>query len=301
MAYKDSDYTTVIAVLPKPKCIFFVAETHLGAGVMSASVFPSATIAQMLASSFVSSIALRKGPQKIWLHCHECCHALTLRCRNSPWCQGWERCSNCLYSFWLLLLAQLEQHSHHMSCALIGMWCKLAAYIIWAAFALNEAWVRAGGCKQSLPRYPQSQSRTCYQDAVATWLKVSISPKVWAEVRFPTLPVVLLYSCIYNSITPYCATATVVSLRKLGAVIQSTFYFFVIPELTFRPVVSKGTLYEWHCAKTTTIDTETLSLVSGCLSLLSKCLLAVCAPKLGEQACQPILISDVELGWIERH
>jgi len=29
---------------------------------------------------------------------------------------------------------------------------------------LNEAWVRAGGCKQSLPRYPQGQSRTCYQE-----------------------------------------------------------------------------------------------------------------------------------------
>jgi len=29
---------------------------------------------------------------------------------------------------------------------------------------LNEAWARAGGCKQSLPRYPKGQSRTCYQE-----------------------------------------------------------------------------------------------------------------------------------------
>ena len=26
-----------------------------------------------------------------------------------------------------------------------------------------QAWVRAGGCKWSLPRYPKGQSRTCYQ------------------------------------------------------------------------------------------------------------------------------------------
>jgi len=44
MAYEDSDYTTVITVVPKPNRIFFVAETHLGPGVMSAFVFPSATI-----------------------------------------------------------------------------------------------------------------------------------------------------------------------------------------------------------------------------------------------------------------
>jgi len=29
---------------------------------------------------------------------------------------------------------------------------------------LNEAWIRAGGCKQSLLRYPQNQNRTCYQE-----------------------------------------------------------------------------------------------------------------------------------------
>jgi len=30
--------------------------------------------------------------------------------------------------------------------------------------ALNDAWVWAGGCKQSLPRYPKGQSTTCYQE-----------------------------------------------------------------------------------------------------------------------------------------
>jgi len=28
----------------------------------------------------------------------------------------------------------------------------------------NDAWAQAGGCKRSLPRYPKSQSRTCYQE-----------------------------------------------------------------------------------------------------------------------------------------
>jgi len=29
---------------------------------------------------------------------------------------------------------------------------------------LNNTWVQSGGCKWSLPRYPQCQSRTCYQE-----------------------------------------------------------------------------------------------------------------------------------------
>jgi len=36
----------------------------------------------------------------------------------------------------------------------------LATYIIHAAFEQ----VRVGGCKQSLLRYPQGQSKTCYQE-----------------------------------------------------------------------------------------------------------------------------------------
>jgi len=30
--------------------------------------------------------------------------------------------------------------------------------------ALNNAWVWAGGCTPSLPRYRKGQSRTCYQE-----------------------------------------------------------------------------------------------------------------------------------------
>ena len=36
---------------------------------------------------------------------------------------------------------------------------------------LNKAWVRAGGYKQSLPRYPQGQCRTCLLPGVCCHLK----------------------------------------------------------------------------------------------------------------------------------
>ena len=39
---------------------------------------------------------------------------------------------------------------------------QATTYIIQAAS--NTAWVQAGGCKHSLPRYPQGQSRTYYQE-----------------------------------------------------------------------------------------------------------------------------------------
>ena len=52
-----------------------------------------------------------------------------------------------------------------MTCALIGTNRKLAAYNYTAYWQnLNKAWVRAGRYKRSLRRYPQCQSRTCYQE-----------------------------------------------------------------------------------------------------------------------------------------
>ena len=60
MAYKDSDYTVMITVVPT---YVVGVETHLGIGVMSTFVFPQAAISRALASTFVGSTALRKGPQ----------------------------------------------------------------------------------------------------------------------------------------------------------------------------------------------------------------------------------------------
>ena len=143
----------------------FGAETHLGAGVMSAFLFPSPAIARPVTSTFVGTKALRKCPRRFWLHCHECCHALMLGCQNSPWWQSCERCNNFLSSFWPLLLTRFEQHGPHMWCALIGTRRELDAYVIWAAFewGLNTSW-----CRQKLPRYPQRQgiATSC---VVATW------------------------------------------------------------------------------------------------------------------------------------
>ena len=159
MAYMDSDYIIMIAVLHRNQTYIFGAETHLGAGVMSAFAFLWVIIAWALTSTFVGSTALRKGPQSFWLHCHEYCCAPMIRCQNSPWWRRHEHCSNLLSSYWLLFLTWLEQRDPHVSCALIGMRCKLADYIIQAD--LNKSWIWADGCKHSLSRYPQSQSRTC--------------------------------------------------------------------------------------------------------------------------------------------
>jgi len=51
----------------------------------------------------------------------------------------------------------IEQRGLHVTSALIGTSRKLAAYN-YTVPALNDAWVRAGGCKRSLPRYPNGQS-----------------------------------------------------------------------------------------------------------------------------------------------
>ena len=104
------------------------------------------------------SVALRKGPRRFCPHRSNGCRALMPICRNSPL---WQRCEFCnvLSSFWLSWLARtwtIEQRGPHVTCALIGTSRELAA--------LNDAWVRAGGCKRSQPRYLKGQSRTCYQE-----------------------------------------------------------------------------------------------------------------------------------------
>ena len=51
-----------------------------------------------------------------------------------------------------------------------------------------EAWVHAGGCKQSSPRYPKGQSKTCYQECGCHLRLQKIKHNVWADLRKgPTL------------------------------------------------------------------------------------------------------------------
>ena len=78
----------------------------------------------------LTSTAVRKGPQRFWLHGHERHRALTLRCQNPPWWRSCEYYNNFLPTLWppLLLLPQLEQHSCHVSCTLIrtnSIWTRL--------------------------------------------------------------------------------------------------------------------------------------------------------------------------------
>jgi len=49
---------------------------------------------------------------------------------------------------------------------------------------LNTSWVRAGGCKQSLPRYPPNWSRS----VVGTWMSAGKFPAHYKLVRFLVLP-----------------------------------------------------------------------------------------------------------------
>ena len=86
----------------------FGAETHLGAGVMSAFVFLLTSTAWAFTLTFSGNTTLRKGPRRFWLHCHECCGILTLRCQNWPWGQGCEHsCNN--FVFLLAAIAGLTQ------------------------------------------------------------------------------------------------------------------------------------------------------------------------------------------------
>jgi len=64
MPYKDSDHTIVTAVMHPHKC------TILG---WNSSWWWSY---ECPASTFIGSTALRKGPWRFWLHCHDCHCAL---------------------------------------------------------------------------------------------------------------------------------------------------------------------------------------------------------------------------------
>jgi len=150
MSCKDSDNTIMITVMCWPKCMIFGVETLLGGEVMSTFVFLLINIARVLTSIFVVTTALRKGPWRCWPNCHECFRALTLRCRNSPWCQSCECCNNFLSSFGSPLLAQLK--GVVLTCRMliaIEMRCKLYSRLHYKGNPLNEAWIRAGGSKQS--------------------------------------------------------------------------------------------------------------------------------------------------------
>ena len=122
MAYKDSDYTAVIAMIQlHNNC----TETHLGGGDTSAFVLSTAAIAQSLSSTLVASTALQR-PHKNSDHTavivivHWRLYAKTHR--------AGEVVSSVISSsyFWTPVLTRSTEHGPRVTCALIGMSCKPA-------------------------------------------------------------------------------------------------------------------------------------------------------------------------------
>jgi len=111
MAYRDSDYTIVIAVMRLPKLIILVLKLTL---VLELGVLLSSCRLPLLEHSLQLSLAVQlsgkahKG--------YECCRAVTLRGQNSPWWRSCESCNNFWSSFWLPLPTQLKLHGHHLLC-----------------------------------------------------------------------------------------------------------------------------------------------------------------------------------------
>ena len=144
------------------------AENHLGGGVMSPFVSPLSAITR--AHDWEVYVALRKDPRRFCPHNSDCCHALMLTCRNLPLLQCCECCNNLVWPPWLIRTWSIEQRGHHVTCALIGTSHKLAVYNYTSSLALlNDAWVQAGGCKWSLPRYPKVREEPATRSAVVTW------------------------------------------------------------------------------------------------------------------------------------
>jgi len=142
---------------------------------MSPFVFPLSAITWVHNPTVIGSVTLRKGPRRFCPHHSDHCRALMLNhsdhyrapmltCQN-PQC--YERCNKVLSSFrrhgsLTVRTWSTEPRGHHVTCALIGICCKLAAFNYTLNSALNDAGVRAGGYKQNL--YPKGQSKTCYQE-----------------------------------------------------------------------------------------------------------------------------------------
>ena len=118
---------------------------------------PVYAIARADDPTVIGSVALRKGPRKFCPHLSDCCRALMLTCWNSPLWQRCERCNNVLSSSWPPWSSR-------------DMWVNWnetqasRAQLYEQPSALTDAWAWAGGCKQSLPRYPKGQSIACYQE-----------------------------------------------------------------------------------------------------------------------------------------
>ena len=94
---------------------------------MSPFVSPLSAIARAHDPTVIGSVAPWKGPRRFCPNRSDRCRALMLTCRNSPLWQCCERCNNVLSLCWLA--RSIQQHGHHVTCALIGMNHKLATSV----------------------------------------------------------------------------------------------------------------------------------------------------------------------------
>ena len=191
MAYKNSDYTIVIAVLLwSMQTYTFGAETCLGAGVMSDFVFLSATIVQGLTLTFIGSTALRKGP---WRYCQDFHSALTLKCWNSAW---WQSCESrpCLLSSCYRSLNS-NSYGHHMACALFGMSHHLTAYDYTGSLWTRLEHKLVDG-NRVCPGIHMVRVKLATRSAVDTWTRVkSIKKRVFERHDVSAWLCISLESC----------------------------------------------------------------------------------------------------------
>jgi len=129
MSYKDSDYTVVIALICWLEGMNFCAETHLGDGVLCFCL-PVDHHCSSAPLQYLLEVQLSGRLTKIlttlpWLP------SCTDTCQTHP---GGEVVNTAIIFFlFLATIAHLIQ-TEWSSCALNWTRCRIAAYILWAAF-----------------------------------------------------------------------------------------------------------------------------------------------------------------------
>ena len=92
LAYKDSDYTFMIAIMHCPNCTILVLKltSVVGYKRFCCAVGRHCSIAPF---DVGCQYRLTKAPQRFSPHSRDCCRSLTLTCRNSP---CWRSCEHCI-------------------------------------------------------------------------------------------------------------------------------------------------------------------------------------------------------------
>ena len=129
MAYEDSDYTFMIAIMHCPNRTILVLKLTLVVEIWALLSRRGRHCSSALSDfRWHCSTVLRKGTRSF-------CRSLTLTCQNSP---CWRSCERCITSFlssrspWAAIADSAQSidasaHGPHVACALIGMCCNTYA------------------------------------------------------------------------------------------------------------------------------------------------------------------------------